>query len=49
MDECEQHQEACWTQNVTAVEHVAAACAQPRHSPHATSVPTSSSTAKRPC
>lgn len=28
VDECEQHQEDCWAQNVTAVAHVAAACAQ---------------------
>jgi dTDP-4-dehydrorhamnose reductase len=28
VDECEQNQAACWTQNVTAVEHLAAACAQ---------------------
>lgn len=28
VDECEQHQDACWAQNVTAVAHVAAACAQ---------------------
>ncbi len=28
VDECELHQAACWTQNVTAVEHLAAACAR---------------------
>ena len=28
VDECEQHQAACWEQNVTAVAHLAAACAQ---------------------
>lgn len=28
VDECEQNQAACWTQNVTAVEHLAAACTQ---------------------
>ena len=28
VDECELNQAACWTQNVTAVEHLAAACAQ---------------------
>ena len=28
VDECELHQTACWAQNVTAVEHLAAACAQ---------------------
>ena len=27
VDECELHQAACWTQNVTAVEHLATACA----------------------
>jgi dTDP-4-dehydrorhamnose reductase len=27
VDDCELNQEACWTQNVTAVEHLAAACA----------------------
>jgi dTDP-4-dehydrorhamnose reductase len=27
VDECELHQAACWMQNVTAVEHLAAACA----------------------
>lgn len=26
VDECELHQEACWQQNVTAVEHLVAAC-----------------------
>ena len=28
VDECELHQAACWLQNVTAVEHLAAACAE---------------------
>ena len=28
VDECELHQAACWTQNVTAVEHLAATCAR---------------------
>ena len=28
VDECELNQEACWTQNVTAVAHLAAACAR---------------------
>ncbi|GAA4368554.1 dTDP-4-dehydrorhamnose reductase [Hymenobacter saemangeumensis] len=28
VDECELNQEACWLQNVTAVEHLVAACAQ---------------------
>lgn len=28
VDECEQHQAACWEQNVTAVAHLAATCAQ---------------------
>jgi dTDP-4-dehydrorhamnose reductase len=28
VDECELNQEACWAQNVTAVAHLAAACAQ---------------------
>ena len=28
VDECELHQAACWAQNVTAVAHLAAACAQ---------------------
>ena len=28
VDDCELNQAACWTQNVTAVEHLAAACAQ---------------------
>lgn len=28
VDECEQHQNACWEQNVTAVAHVATACAR---------------------
>jgi dTDP-4-dehydrorhamnose reductase len=28
VDECELHQQACWVQNVTAVEHLAATCAQ---------------------
>ena len=28
VDECELNQEACWTQNVTAVEHLAATCAR---------------------
>ena len=28
VDECELHQAACWTQNVTAVEYLAAACAR---------------------
>ncbi|UOG74101.1 SDR family oxidoreductase [Hymenobacter tibetensis] len=38
VDECELNQEACWLQNVTAVEHLAAACAA--HNVHLTHVST---------
>ncbi|HEX8505319.1 MAG TPA: sugar nucleotide-binding protein, partial [Hymenobacter sp.] len=34
VDECELHREACWLQNVTAVEHLVEACA--RHQVHLT-------------
>jgi dTDP-4-dehydrorhamnose reductase len=38
VDECEQNQAACWAQNVTAVEYLAAACAQ--HNVHLTHLST---------
>lgn len=38
VDECELNQEACWQQNVTAVEHLVAACAA--HGVHLTHVST---------